>query len=1103
MTGIADLIRQADERIRVQVNVAAGLAEAAAEARVDTAQGPDEALKAARKALAERKHALDAAQRGVWQLDSAIAHLFQVLPFLADNWERERARLQLAIAANPLDGLADWLNYWFAAASSRRLDALRRLQSGVALPSDFDDITSRLSTVLSALAADDWLPCRDILLTGAAGVRVGSREIPDRPGTAGREPDQSVRENLRLLAARLALRNGLPGQAEDMLPVDGQQTGVRAEQRLAARLALRSRAARLGGRSTEAESLLGQARDLDPRDLDVTVESIAQERQRGDLDGAMDDARAAVEALLSLSDIEGDIGPLLNPAAELWLALAERARDEGDREQARGILDRAAAAAARGDHEIAAGVEELRATVAQSAVDGRRAALFAGQLRTTAGELERARRDYEAAAGGDPPADAEEARVQVAAQLCLADVIVALSRQRPSREVEKELDGTLSRLLETQRQADLSGTEFWSYLTESDLRSQLSRVPGRADRHFQEWAALLAAARAVALQPDRVRSWLTLADAAMTRDLYRVAETAAEHALEMRQDDVTRAGYARALINTGRYAEARDQLGPAGAARGPGDAWRQCARGLIALRLGKADEAVRHFRGTRIDPAWIWAWHSFICALVIMGDLPFARQTSEELMRVISDRRGERSWLVAAAFDARLRGQLDVAGTHVDLLSRMTGPDDVKVLRETAQTRILSGDQKDQKEGWDLLARALCADPRPARVDVWEREDGPVLAALAAEQGRELEVPAEIAWLLSHLSDQPHPGNPVAELHRAAMAAAVAGSLPQAAQAARLTEAVLRAATQAEGPELARLLDRVSDEDGYRTEALSLHRFRQRAGHEDGAATAIKRGPGSELSASSRPAVQLRLPASWLAADSGRARDVHKRELLDWARHSAELFPAADLEPAGYQILSGDTVRASGLIDPAFRYCSNRARALLPERSRASAWIAVTAHDVGIPADLLTGDDTLAVLLTRPAIEVIAAKYYQVISDLRIRRPAPPGTPSWLQSLDPVYAPPLTLQTLARRISDLHGRPAGTSEDDWHMAERLLRQFTEEAAYFCWINRGRLLFGDAMADWADAERQLDSTLLSAVDGRVLGEVVAEDARSPGWSPPDM
>src|SRR5208337_3191712 len=461
----------------------------------------------------------------------AIAHLFQVLPFLADNWERERARLQLAIAANPLDGLADWLNYWFAAASSRRLDALRRLQSGVALPSDFDDITSRLSTVLSALAADDWLPCRDILLTGAAGARVGSQEIPDRPGTAGREPDQSVRENLRLLAARLALRNGLPGQAEDMLPVDGQQTGVRAEQRLAARLALRSRAARLGGRSTEAESLLGQARDLDPRDLDVTVESIAQERQRGDLDGAMDDARAAVEALLSLSDIEGDIGPLLNPAAELWLALAERARDAGEREQAR--------------------------------------------------------RDYEAAAGGDPPADAEEARVQVAAQLCLADVIVALSRQRPSREVEKELDGTLSRLLETQRQADLSGTEFWSYLTESDLRSQLSRVPGRADRHFQEWAALLAAARAVALQPDRVRSWLTLADAAMTRDLYRVAETAAEHALEMRQDDVTRAGYARALINTGRYAEARDQLGPAGAARGPGDAWRQCARGLIALRLGK------------------------------------------------------------------------------------------------------------------------------------------------------------------------------------------------------------------------------------------------------------------------------------------------------------------------------------------------------------------------------------------------------------------------------------------------------------------------------------------------------------------------------------
>ena len=39
----------------------------------------------------------------------------------------------------------------------------------------------------------------------------------------------------------------------------------------------------------------------------------------------------------------------------------------------------------------------------------------------------------------------------------------------------------------------------------------------------------------------------------------------------------------------------------------------------------------------------------------------------------------------------------------------------------------------------------------------------------------------------------------------------------------------------------------------------------------------------------------------------------------------------------------------------------------------------------------------------------------------------------------------------------MRGRPAGTSKDDWHMAERLLRQFTEEAAYFCWINRCRLV----------------------------------------------
>ena len=62
-----------------------------------------------------------------------------------------------------------------------------------------------------------------------------------------------------------------------------------------------------------------------------------------------------------------------------------------------------------------------------------------------------------------------------------------------------------------------------------------------------------------------------------------------------------------------------------------------------------------------IDPTWFRAWYSYICALIITGDLASARLKSEALMRATADRDGERVWLQAAAFDARIHGRLDEA----------------------------------------------------------------------------------------------------------------------------------------------------------------------------------------------------------------------------------------------------------------------------------------------------------------------------------------------------------------------------------------------------------------------------------------------------------
>ena len=241
--------------------------------------------------------------------------------------------------------------------------------------------------------------------------------------------------------------------------------------------------------------------------------------------------------------------------AELWFAVAERAWDEGDHDVARRLLDRAAEAAPWDDDEIMAAIEEKHADFSASAAERRRALISAGARRTGLGQLEQARRDYEAATSGQA-ADEEDGCVQASARLRWADVVSAIAHQRPYRDFAAELDGILSRLHDAQARADVNGAESWSYLTESDLRMQVSRDQDRTDRYAQEWAALLAAARAVALNPAWARPWLTLADVATACDLYRVAEAAARRSYNLGQDEATRAGYVQALIRLRRYKEA-------------------------------------------------------------------------------------------------------------------------------------------------------------------------------------------------------------------------------------------------------------------------------------------------------------------------------------------------------------------------------------------------------------------------------------------------------------------------------------------------------------------------------------------------------------------
>ena len=544
------------------------------------------------------------------------------------------------------------------------------------------------------------------------------------------------------------------------------------------------------------------------------------------------------------------MGRLVGPPPEIWVALAERARDDDEHDAARRLLDRAVAAAMRDDYVMIAAAEEIHAAVAASDAEQRRAFLLAGYWSARAGRLDRARQNYEAAAGDGIPADPAGRQIQAVARLRLADVIAVTARQQPRHVVADELQHALDLVEQARPIAGWIGAESWSYLTEADLRIQRSRVPGldSEERCKQEWGALLAAAQAVSDQPGWATAWLGLAEAAMTRDLYLVARAAAARAYRIEQTEATRAGYVRALINTGpdSYREALELLGDAD------DPWRRCVRGQIALRQGNAAEAVRHFTGLRIDPMWLWVWNAYIRALVIMGDAAAARLRSAELMRAGTDRVGERSWLAAAAFSARLNGKLDTALTLAEDLSQATRPGDFRVLYARGEALVLAGDQA----GWDVLARAVDADPRPAAGDVWEHEEFPVFQALAVAQGITLRPRA--------LAPRPRASDPLTELRQAVDMARVSW----AEKAALRTDAALRIPLAA----------------------------RDTAGGQASAAARAIPAP---------PVVRLQLPTSWLA-------DPALREFMAWARKWMEVEETRDLEPDGYQLLVGSKVRARG-----------------------------------------------------------------------------------------------------------------------------------------------------------------------------------------------
>ena len=642
-----------------------------------------------------------------------------------------------------------------------------------------------------------------------------------------------------------------------------------------------------------------------------------------------------------------------------------------------------------------------------TAAERHRALLLAGCWRADVGQFDRARQDYEAALANDTPADPEDVEIQAAARLRLAEVIAATARQRPYRIAARELADALA-LVDSARPR-----QHWSYLTETDLRIHLSRVPDREARSQQEWGALLAAATVVSLEPGWAALWLALADAATARDLYRVAEVAAEraHGIEP-ANEATRAVYVRGLVNCGKYRVALEQLGDVGEPGNPDFAWWQCNQGLIALRQDRVLDAVGCYAGLSIDPAWLWAWNTCIRALIIAGELDTARQASAELMRTGPGREDERAWLAQAAFDARLQGELGTAADLAQKLSAAAGPDDFRARYALAEARLLGG----ERVGWDAVARAITADPRPAALDVWEREELPVLAALASDRGVRLRPPADLTSAVRGLRAREHPHNPVAELRLAAERA----DCDEAGEAAVLIEAALPTPVPDHRPP------------------------RPSRSRRDG----------------EPPLMELRLPPSWLAD----ARLNLNGELREWAAgKGVKLSKAEDLEPGRYQLLVGGNVRVDDTVGPGR---AATAAELLAGEHRLVALLTRPAVEVIAIA-------CYQVMPPRAQIPVTVRQLARRSWELR-------GKPAGTDLADWEVGESAFHRFVAERAYfrwEVRGRPLFCDPvDDWLVAEREItvkgvvpgtvvdERLRSLIAYFNWLNRGRP-HGSSLVDW--------------------------------------
>jgi tetratricopeptide (TPR) repeat protein len=1008
MDSLAELVERTSTALADSHQVDAGLVRVVR--ALEQPKLPSEAIEAAIELLGARVRAVTAARKDLRRLLAQLTHLATVLPFTAEGWPERKAELEALLRSDSVEGLAAWLDSWFAALAGCRMPALERLVKDIELPPGAQLLVERCSLAVAALTARSWSLAEPMLAAGIKGQRVGDQAVPS--------PD--VRTDLALLLTRLALDQHLPEAAERTLAhVDA---GAAVE-------ALRARTFFLRGDRAAAREHLERGSALDPTDLDVSVATIEEANADGQPTLALDAARMAVDSVLSVEDMGDSLVRLIVAPAELWTALAERALEEADWTSYDAAVQVANGYATNDELQAVLAELNVEMTVARGlSIDDQVAALAdAGTYRLLSGQIEQAREALEKAWRLKPD-DAEAA-------LRLGDCLIFLDVGAPLAQARKNVERALALLLDVQRRGGITPDNSWSYLSEAAGRVRLAESASADDIRDEQWRAMLAVCRAIAHRPELPERWEDLARAGASLDLYRVPQIAATHALELGPERPSAIAHlVMRLANSGQLEEALERLG------GGGEVWEQAVRGFVLLRTGDPWETVRLLRTSTLDPAWSWASETLITALLLTDRYDEAVTEAKKMKEHWGSRLDEYAGRVSTAWAGVVMGELDEAEKLMEPLAA-GDPRTAEPFEIRGKARLLQGRSE---EGLADLETLLRGTRTVLGLDDLSSILVPRLEVLAAHRGvtlpkfdsleslrdaRRAELEAQQDDPVTELANAPVAGaDPaIAELARSAAGSLVSfaqgrpdvacavlqpavathpgdreiGGLAILYQRHDAARRVILAADATVAPELRTLLDDDPTEAGHalvaqaRGDLATLTRLANllREGafsnerHEPAAVAlgivdqAVRAAGGGDYAA---PPSELGLivPPSWFAMhdDPLTHHPLFLRYIPEMRVRAGWMVPGVNvstldsLEPDGYQIMVFDEVVESGHLDQGAAYAQPATLELLDPELRQLADQDAELGLLRLPATTVTETGGLSQLLTMDPLDVLARR---------------------------------------------------------------------------------------------------------------------------------